>query len=584
MDISLILPIELLFEIGVWITDYPSYVAYISTCKKINSIDKDIRKSQTKIREIIFKDSSTREKPREVFQEFKGVKHGFYHKYSHRVKIIECLYRNGRLHGEYVQYQDEYPEYFKDKGYMIIEKSSYQDGKLHGHIVKWRYMFHNKKVPVEDSYYKNGIINGISIIRGWTGENKETSIFKYLNGICISRCLCTFKSEACRYILDTYSNIDFDYVLPDIPEYMFDITFIHNGIRYLVDLDSIRNGYACEGQMDLIYICNIKTNKAIELGHRVIRLGYNGNLNNELFRKHIKLAMFLGDQLYFNEDSAYNDFIYRLENNPRLGLDYFVYKKGGIRKRDKDYEFIDDHLNRSNTNNRDENNNENNESWPPEGTTFDELVEPFKSLVMRHVQINIEINEIQDICNFLISEMKDRKTYTKTGDDSFLESIANLIYNCYLYMGCGDYQHYTRQVKWYLHKLIEKEIDVLYHPIYYGPIDDEGLADIMGSQIEEFKHEYVYEQVSCMPQLPKKYNNNEINEDEWKLSRRVELRRNDIVILDRFVNKLINLVIKHISILNEGQIDIENLLIITDNFIKSVNIVRSNPLYISLLK
>lgn len=149
-------------------------------------------------------------------------------------------------------------------------------------------------------------------------------------------------------------------------------------------------------------------------------------------------------------------------------------------------------------------------------------------------------------------------------------------------MGCDYHGYYISRLRRHFKKLIEREIEEFYHS-YSMSRDHEYGEDIMTYQIDNFKFEYVYEQSRCSNEILERYNGQKLDKNKWRISEWIELTKDDVINLDSFVDCLLVSMNRHIDMLRNS-VDISELLSINEKFVRAVNIVRNNPLYLSLFE
>lgn len=530
MSITSILPLDILLEICLAIEDYPDYYSFIRTCKKIYSLNQEVRKHQTRlditVNNLDIHPNDNGIDSRFECMRFKGVSNGYMYHYIGNNRSQEGYYRHNIPKGEWLDYF-----IFKDEnGNQIIQtKRTYVDGKLHGRYEEWDTNDNNDIVKILDCKFRQGNITGVCehIHSNDIEEDNIPNLFKYDNGVCMSVCREKGKNEIYQKLKGLVSNIDFDYISPHNPEFIYDFYFEYNSNSWLIDFDEIDESIGVRFKDCRLGEIKTKTIIAIENGYKVIRIACNRQQAIGLADKYIRRALKLGESFYSNYEGMYEFFWHDASPSINLALSS---NHNSIFTNDDDENHIsrlDNDWYRNNLIERD--------------ITYEDLYPRLKAIVDRHIEYAREIREIINIRERLMREMAKKKAITRFGYPQFVNSDTSLIYHCLFHHGGINNRYLYDEVlissmSLTLFREIHELRELLLKCDHSSECDCEAtnnqaglISDFIGRILYGDYDDWTY--YSC--------------DDQWKLKDWIGLSNDDLLVLGKFAQKYMNILNKY---------------------------------------
>lgn len=229
-------PTEIILVIIFFIDRFGDYVSFISTCKFINKLDKLVRLRETAISNTINLSQIANNSGR-ICEIFKSIPSGVYCDYNYR------NYDNSRAPLE---------------GTTYIRLCNYRNGKLHG-----RYLVYGSDWNVvNDAYYINGLLNGISEL-----VIDKCRLEKYINGVLITS-VDNISFIACyKWLKENFNDPDIHHSTSLSRGHPFDFYFEHEGKHYVIDIEDFELMASHEFMRRMI---RHKIHTAITNGYQVI--------------------------------------------------------------------------------------------------------------------------------------------------------------------------------------------------------------------------------------------------------------------------------------------------------------------------
>lgn len=541
MDITKVLPLEILLEIGTFIPDYPSYVAYIKTCKRINSIDKEVRRRQTishstqTIKEEYIKHGY--EPSYYVDTRFKGVINGFTYHYNRDRLSQKHFFRHNIPEGQWFDYFDI--KDIKDiNGNPIISmQCTYFDGQLENRYEEWNLRHRDEIVKITDCEYEKGKVVGVCeyIHPNDIYEIEFPQLFKYEDGICISVCDDIKDNNIYQWLKNIVNDLDFHHVSSYCGDYIYDFHFEYNNELWLLDLDEVRNkgkSFPITNNYTLSRLPGLirrKTLIAIENGYRVIRIAASLKKIVETTKEHIERALTLNESFYSNSDEIY-EFIFA-DNVPVPKNNYESSSS------DTNYKSrpMDDYYRNK---------------WTVGIPKYDELVVQLQSIVDKHVEYAKEIKKVLMTRDYLMREIEQKKAITRFLNYQFVNSDTSLIYHCLFHHG-GMLQ------KYYYNNSLTNDMSL----VMFCEIQDiEGEAELCSHkpntcscQLTKFQAKAICREVNKVIYRDYKGWCSYKGDPSWSLDDGFFLTDKDRELLGKFINMYSDTLIKYMDIYKDSR-------------------------------
>lgn len=571
MNIERVLPLDILTEIALLIEEYRDYSSFITTCKTINSVDKDVRRRQT-IRETFTSLKPINRSDRgymEISTDrtiFKGVIHGYEYTYCEDWIITEGQYINGIKNGQFTEY---FPPNDDEDGYCHDLKilSHYVRGKLHGMYREWWMTENNSPIMMIDSEYKNGELDGICQYRDLDDPMVPMTLYKYEDGLCIDTSEERWKCEMFGWLNYHFRNATFDYC---ISNFVYDFCFENDGIRWLVDIDEEFDENDKKNEDILSYIRE-KVIVAVEYGYNIIRIFSKYSDNTGKFLSEIDRIVHDSDRDLprlepSNPDNNISDITIIADNSnfttdicPFIsrGRIYPFYLNTHMTHMDMDiYDFVfrDDHTTdwKKYTNNprlhtshyTHGNTTEVNDMWWEDrikerlNLGYDNLCPNAKDLFDKHMKYGYDMINTFTIGEKLIRELTEKKGFYRFESIHFLtETNRSIFYSLFYFMGKKDWSDINEDITDRMKRLFIHELGSHTEKCKKCNHKDDRDPNLVVNQYRQlgdmvmklyFGDYYMYR---CS--------------DKWKLSNEIELNEHDISLILEYVNMYSSLLDKY---------------------------------------
>lgn len=424
MDITSILPLDILMEIGMMIEKYSDYVSYISTCKKINSIDKDVRRIQTNLHTKHNSELTSWDDGKSLsfsYSEilFKGVANG---PWCRQVGLVtnKGYYRHNIPDGERISYIESIDEKEEPR---ITLRCKYFNGKIHGRYESWSLTSSSKNV---DCNYDNGLVIGIceaSRIYNTSLFNSPYNLFKYEKGVCISICTNPERVEVYEWLKEEVENIDFDYVIPNSTGYIYDMYFEKDGFKWIIEFDTVdesEDNLVLDPRINHKGLIRAKTMEAIEHGYRIIRIASSPNKLLDSVMDYITWVITTSKTFQSNMKN-----LYKFVSDNHIDLDFSLSNTCIPHSVSKDNRYVK---------------NMYRACRPDKYSFYDQLSPQTKEFISNYVEYLQEVMNVITIRDHLINEIKTKKILNTSIDDDddieqFIHTNTSLIYYCLFHSG-----------------------------------------------------------------------------------------------------------------------------------------------------
>lgn len=564
MDISVVIPLDILKVICEFIPDFKGFISFITSCKRLNSINSEMKERCTEsITEYPDKWEDTwLIKPRQEYRAIKGIKHGEYRKYSEQMMlVIKCSYHHGFLNGSYNSW---YKHGKNCKSTVMIKhiECSYRMDKLHGTYISYHDIHcitHEPTYPRKVLNYVEGKKHGICEIRNTHNIIEPSLLIKYDSNVLVNRCNDSTRCYIYQCLKAKFKYVIFHFSPPQTPEYMWDFYFYAEGRHYLLDFDDLdSNRFVYGSDKFLANQLRIKMRLASEHNYYIIRLctSHWSRIVTD-YERFVNLAVMSGYKLFFNEESAYEKVF--TTSNTDVDSNFISNDHSLIVYKPLEHLSLDD-----------------DSKWPPSGPSIDELVEPLKSLVMEHLGLSAEMDVATLIFDFVVNEFLRKKTIYRTKSRCVIHTLNDLIFNCFLYQRKFSSDDFRIVGKCEMSESLQVDMDIMMRELVAIDVnnpDDITLLD----QLDNFDYHQVYNRDNTLHL--ERYTDIDFEENQWILSDGVLLTKKDIGIIERAVLNVLEVLDMYIVKMGERGVSCQETKDIRDEMVRSIEYAKRSSVY-----
>lgn len=604
MDKVPFIPLDIIQLIGTLINDYSTYASFIVSCKSINLLDKNIREVDTIEVEEYDPDYANGALVHR-YRTFKGLKTGQHTSIQDGKIVAITNYHNGFRHGASFRYEStpgrnlpiSTGEYFMNIPHGIFEHYSYsrKDGKYHF---------------ISRNQYVNGILEGISeeSVDIYQSIDNSLKLNKYSYGICITTTSNGFVVSRFKFLELISSKVDFDHVIDQAPEFMYELYFEMDNHRFILEVDDLS-----EIGDEMMEVKSRKIISALNHGYEVVMLDRKFEISMTEFLEYIYMLLINAMDYHIPKEVIIRYYIGNgldgdvewldsIQDSNNIGLISTVNSMSDSSQYGLSSELskLGIHIDNLYSNNI--------ESYLllilgrlqvniDKSMKHDDKIDLrrrkseipleirdahlfFKPILEKHHRYNMDISRIHFIYEYLINQMNIFKINTKLDRTSNEYTLSTILKSCYLYGGFQD--NHNRFIYTLRMNLSQLMIDELHAAInnsseYCGHdskdnCDSTCIMFQLNSVLDSYGAGEMIYTSSTTYHLGSEYN-------DWKLNKCLHMTRRDIHILERYTVEFRS-ILKRFS----GLPDAINSSIFTDNreelsqYLKVLNYVTDNSM------